>query len=145
MMRSYPLNSPQAAARIVALALLADGRLDTEEILMLDYLNAHEQLGLSVNQLDAVVEAFRQDLDVGHAPGWLEDGLVDPRTMAGLMAEIDDPAMQRQVLRLCISVAEADGLVGESESLVLGATVEHWGLQREMLRQQPSTRAVQHV
>ena len=65
--------------------------------------------------------------------------------MAGMMAEIDDPALQRQVLRLCISVAEADGLVGESESLVLGAAVEYWGLQREMLRQQPSTRAVQHV
>ena len=144
-MRTYPHNSPQAAARIVALAMLADGKLCVEEILVLDYAQAHEQLGLSAHQLDAVVTAFCEDLRVGPHPGWGEAGLVDPRTMAAMMAEIDDPAIQRQVLRLCISVAEADGLVGESESLVLGAAVEHWGLQREMLRQQPSTRAVQHA
>ena len=144
-MRTYPHNSPQAAARIVALAMLADGQLCVEEILVLDYVQAYEQLGLSAQQLDAVVAAFYEDLRVGPHSGWGEAGLVDPRTMAAMMAEIDDPALQRQVLRLCISVAEADGLVGESESLVLGAAVEYWGLQREMLRQQPSTRAVQRV
>ena len=144
-MRTYPHNSPQAAARIVALAMLADGQLCVEEILVLDYVQAYEQLGPSAQQLDAVVAAFYEDLRVGPHSGWGEAGLVDPRTMAAMMAEIDDPALQRQVLRLCISVAEADGLVGESESLVLGAAVEYWGLQREMLRQQPSTRAVQHV
>ena len=144
-MRTYPHNSPQAAARIVALAMLADGQLCVEEILVLDYVQAYEQRGLSAQQLDAVVAAFYEDLRVGPHSGWGEAGLVDPRTMAAMMAEIDDPALQRQVLRLCISVAEADGLVGESESLVLGAAVEYWGLQREMLRQQPSTRAVQHV
>ena len=144
-MRTYPHNSSQAAARIVALAMLADGKLGVEEILALDYAQAHEQLGLSMHQLDAVVTAFCEDLRVGPHSSWGEAGLVDPRTIAAMMAEIDDPAVQRQVLRLCISVAEADGLVGESESLVLAAAVEHWGLQREMLRQQPSTRAVQHV
>ena len=144
-MRTYPHNSPQAAARIVALAMLADGKLCVEEILVLDSVQAHEQLGLSAHQLDAVVTAFCEDLRGSPHSGWGEAGLVDPRTMAGMMAEIDDPALQRQVLRLCISVAEADGLVGESESLVLGAAVEYWGLQREMLRQEPSARTVQRV
>ena len=39
-MRTYPHNSPQAAARIVALAMLADGQLCVEEILVLDYVQA---------------------------------------------------------------------------------------------------------
>jgi uncharacterized tellurite resistance protein B-like protein len=132
MMRSYPPNSAQAAARILALALLADGRLASEEILMLDYVRAHEQLGLTVNQLDAVVEAFRQDIEVGRQPGWSEESLVDPRTMAGLMAEIDDPALRRKVLRLCIAVVEADGHIHGSESMVINAAVDHWGLHRDM-------------
>ena len=132
MMRSYPLNSPQAAARIVALALLADGVMESEEMLMLEYVRAHEQLGLSMRQLDAVVEAFGQDIEVARHPGWAEDGLVDPRTMAALMAEIDDPALRRKVLRLCIAVVEADGRVHDSESTVINAAVEHWGLQRDM-------------
>lgn len=132
MMRSYPLNSPQAAARIVALALLADGVMESEEMLMLEYVRAHEQLGLSMRQLDAVVEAFGQDIEVARHPGWAEDGLVDPRTMAALMAEIDDPALRRKVLRLCIAVVEADGRVHDSESTVINAAVEHWGLHRDM-------------
>lgn len=144
-MRTYPHNSAQAAARIVALAMLADGRLCAEEILKLDYVQAHEQLGLSAHQLTAVVTAFCEDLRVGPHAEWPEAGLIDPRTMAGLMAEIDDPAMQRQILRLCISVVEADGVVEEGESRVLGAVVDCWGLEREMLRPQLSTGTVQHV
>lgn len=131
-MRSYPVNSPQAAARIVALALLADGVMEDEEMSMLEYLRAHEQLGLSIPQLEAVVEAFGQDIQVARHPGLAEDGLVDPRTMAALMAEIDDPELRRKVLRLCVSVVEADGRVHESESTVVNAAVEHWGLHRDM-------------
>jgi uncharacterized tellurite resistance protein B-like protein len=52
--------------------------------------------------------------------------------MAGLMAEIDDPVLRKKVLRLCIAVVEADGRVHGSESVVINAAVEHWGLHRDM-------------
>ena len=56
-MRTYPNNSPQAAARIVALAMLADAQLCKAEIDVLERLRAHEeQLGLCV----AVIEADGQ-------------------------------------------------------------------------------------
>ena len=45
-MRSYPANSPQAAARIVALAVVADGDIGDAEIECLDRLTVHEQLDL---------------------------------------------------------------------------------------------------
>jgi tellurite resistance protein len=140
MMRSYPVNSPQAAARIVTLAMLADGRLGNEELLVLDYVRAHEILGLSVPQLNAVMTAFRQDLDVSPHPGWADAGLVDSRTMAELMAEIEEPALRRQVLQLCVAVVEADGRVHESEAVVLNAAVEHWGLHRAMFQRHTALR-----
>ena len=145
MIRSYPLNSPQAAARIVTLAILADGRLGNEEMLMLDYLRAPEQLGLSVSQLDTVVEAFRHDLGVGplaDSSNWADACLVDPRTMEQLLAEIDDPALKRKVLRLCVSVVEADGRVHDSESIVLNAAVEQWGLHRAMFQTRAAERPI---
>ena len=37
-MRSYPKNSPQAAARIVALVLIADGHVSQSEIDALNHL-----------------------------------------------------------------------------------------------------------
>ena len=145
MMRSYPLNSPQAAARIVTLAMLADRRLGSEEMLMLDYLRAPEQLGLSVHQLDVVVEAFRHDLGVSppaESSNWADACLVDPRTMEQLMAEIDDPALRRKVLRICVSVVEADGRVHDSESIVLNAAVEQWGLHRAMFQTRAAERPI---
>lgn len=133
-MRTYLNNSPQAAARIVALAMLADGEVGEPELDLLERLVAHEQLGLKAEALHAVVQACREDLlSPAHLP-WAEAGQVDARTLAELMAEIDDPMLRRKVLRLCVAVAEADGQVAEGELAVLVAAVEHWGLHREMLR-----------
>ena len=44
-MRSYPANSPQAAARIVALTVVADGDIGDAENAWLDRLAVHEQAG----------------------------------------------------------------------------------------------------
>jgi uncharacterized tellurite resistance protein B-like protein len=136
-MRSYPNNSPQSAARIVALALLADGEASKGELELLERLGAHEQLGLQAEALQAVVHACREDLlSVAHLP-WADACRVDARTLAQLMAEVEDPVLRRKVLRLCVAVAEADGQVTEGESVMLVAAVEHWGLHREMLRPEP--------
>ena len=59
---------------------------------------------------------------------------MDDRTLAGLMGEIENPALRRKLLRLCIEIAEADTQVTDGEAIVLTAAVEHWGLHREMLR-----------
>ena len=44
-MRTYPNNSPQAAARIVALAMLADGHLCKTELDLLERMDAIARLG----------------------------------------------------------------------------------------------------
>ena len=133
-MRSYPQNSPRAAARIVALAMLADGSLCKKELDTLDQLNAHEQIGLDKEEFHAVVHTFCEDLLTAAHSSWGGMCSVDPKTMAELMAEIDDPALRRKLIGLCVEVAEADGQVADSEEIVLVAAVEHWGLQHEMLK-----------
>jgi uncharacterized tellurite resistance protein B-like protein len=132
-MRTYIRNSPEAAARIVALAMMADGHLSREELLVLDYLRAPEQLGLSEDRMDTVVNDFCQDLQSSMRLSWAEACHVDARTLAELMAEVDDAALRLRLLQICRSVVEADAHVSEGESAVLGAMVEHWGLHREML------------
>ena len=57
-MRNYPINSPQAAARIVALTVVADGDIGEAEIDLLDRLAAHDQLGLSRQALLEVLDCF---------------------------------------------------------------------------------------
>lgn len=145
IMRSYPNNSPQAAARIVALALLADGSLSKAEFDVLDRLGAHEQLGIQPEELQTIVHTVCEDLLSAAHLRRADSCDVDPRTLSELMAEIDDPELRLKVLRLCVAVVEADGHVAEGESIVLVEAVEQWGLHLEMLRTQPSLRGVERV
>ena len=135
-MRIYPCNSPQAAARIVALTVLADRDIDKTEFDLLDRLAVHEQLGLDRQEFHAVLDSLCEDLLSSGQLQWADACPVDDRTLAVLMREIEDPALQRSLLRLCIGIAEADGHVAVGESIVLSAAVEHWGLHHDMRRSQ---------
>ena len=131
-MRSYPTNSPQAAARIVALTMMADGHLAKSELDVIERQGAHEQLGLDLETMQSVLHGFCEDLLHSAHLTWSDACRIDPRTLAQLMAEVDDPALRMKVLQLCLKVVQADDHVAEGETIVLGAAVEHWGLHREM-------------
>lgn len=133
-MRSYPVNSPQAAARIVALTLVADGDIGDPEIEWLDRLAVHEQLGLARHELHALLDTSCEDLLSSEQLRWADACPVDERTLTELMGEIQDPALRLKLLRLCVELAEVDAQVHEGESIVLVAAVEHWGLHHEMFR-----------
>ena len=136
-MRKYAQNSPEAAARIIALTVMADGDVGQAEMAMLDELGVHQQLGLDREALHAVVDTFCEDLLSSKQLAWSDACPVDEYTLAELMNEIDDPTLQRQVLGLCCKLAEVDGHVAEGESIVLVAAVAHWSLHYHMLRAHP--------
>ena len=126
-MRSYPRNSPEAAARIVALTLLADGHLSRSELDVLDGHQAHRALGLPPDGLHQVLHTLCEDLLAGAQQNWADACKVDPATLAQLLGEVDDPPLRLKVMRLCVDVANADQHVAEGESVVLSAVLDHWG------------------
>jgi len=136
-MRQYAQNSPQAAARIVALTLIADGDIGEAELALLDDRAVHLELGLTRDALHAVIDTFCEDLLSSKQLNWADACPVDEYTLAALMGEIDDPALRRKVLALCVKLAEVDDKVAEGESIVLTAAVAHWNLQYQMLQSQP--------
>ena len=139
MMRSYAVNSPQAAARFVALTVVADGDIGDAEIEWLDRLAVHEQLGLGRQELHALMDTLREDLLSSDQLTWADACPVDERTLADLMGEVQDPALRLKLLRLCVELAEVDAHVDVGESTVLVAAVEHWGLHHEMFRSSSET------
>ena len=136
-MRHYPVNSPQAAARIVALTVIADGDIGEAEIEWLDRLSVHEQLGLARHELHTLLDTFCEDLLSSGQLNWADACPVDECTLADLMGEIQDPSLRLKLLRWCVELAESDAHVAQGESIVLVAAVEHWGLHREMFRSSP--------
>ena len=65
-MRTYSVNSPQAAARIVALALTSDGHVCSSEERALETLDIAGELGLAPAQFAQIVQTLCEDLSVAH-------------------------------------------------------------------------------
>lgn len=102
-MRSYPRNSPEAAARIVALTLLADGHLSRSELDLLEQRKAAQALGLAHDGLHQVLHTLCDDLLAGADQNWADACKVDPDTLSQLLNEVDDAALQLKVMRLCVT------------------------------------------
>ena len=99
-MRTYPNNSPQAAARIVALAMLADAQVCKAEIDVLDRLRAHEELGLRPDELHSIVHSMCDDMLSTAEMSWADACQVDPQTLAArelenFLAAWDLPVLTR--------------------------------------------------
>jgi tellurite resistance protein len=133
MMRCYPTDSPQAAARLVALAAMADGHLDRRELELLEELGVHRRLGLTLVEWHTVLHELCEDLLSCTRLTWGDACRVDPLTLQHLLREVYDPALRESVLALSLAVAEADQCVSDGEALVLAAAVEHWGLHHRMI------------
>lgn len=126
-MRSHPRNSPEAAARIVALVLIADGHVCRSELDALDQLQLERELGLPAGGFAQVVQTLCEDqLLSAYAGGPLAERIGE-ETLSGFMAEVDDPDLQRRVLRLACAAAVADRHLADAERVVLEAALRHWG------------------
>ena len=129
MLRSYPHNSPEAAARIVAVALVANGEIKAIETAALNAHGCHRRLGMTEAQWDGVVRDLCADLH-GSARS-VEERCVSGEMLAHMLREVDDDSTRRTVLKLSCAVVYADRCVEAEESLVLLAMSEHWGLHPE--------------
>lgn len=126
-MRSYPRNSPEAAARIVALALLADGHVGRDELDALQWQRLHPALGEQPARWHAVLQHLCEDMLLASDSPWGQRTAVDGATMRALLAEVDDEALRRQVLKLCLDAVEADGVVTDDELGLLEQVIAAWG------------------
>lgn len=125
-MRTYSRNSPQAAARIVALVLIADGHVDRREEQMIEKLGIDWELGIAPTEFMRIVQTLCEDCAFAHAPSTRTAGQIDRTTLGTLLAEIDDPVLRRKTIRLCMAVAAADDFMADGEIAVLAAVLNAW-------------------
>jgi len=125
-MRNYPRNSPQAAARLVALTLISDGVASPREFEALAQTAAAGQLGLSDGDLLAVLRTLCEDLMQPHTGCW--NGQLGDDLLISLLDEVQDPELRQRVLALCVAVAEADAHLADSECRLLALAAQRWGV-----------------
>lgn len=125
-MHTYPRNSPEAAARIVALVLISDGHVSRSEFDVLNQFNGARDLGLVPDNMPGIVQTLCEDLLMEGFDGRSILTHLGDALMASLMAEVDDTRLQGQVLRVAASVVQADAHLSEGETAMFDAICRHW-------------------
>ena len=103
-MRHYTTNSPEAMGRAVAIALMADGAIDSGELITLERQDIVNRIGLEADLFSKVLSDYCEDLLISahRLPnGQLE---LDSHTIGLLLDEIRDPVLQKKVVRAVLDI-----------------------------------------
>ena len=130
-MRSYSTNSPEALARLVAMAILADGRLDNREV---DWIKHNDTAALLGVDRDTLIQVLLDCCrDVINEAEQERVFLLEDHRLARLADDLTDPALQKVALSAMLILAKSDGSVTEGEETLLRYLMSRWGLALEDL------------
>ncbi|MBP8132918.1 MULTISPECIES: TerB family tellurite resistance protein [Zoogloea] len=130
-MRTYATNSPAAIGRLIAMAILADGRLDNREVDWIKHNDTASLLGVDRDTLiqvlldccrDVITEAEQERVF-----------LLEDHRLARLADDITDKALQKVALSAILLIAKADGDVSEGEQTLLRFLMNRWQITLEEL------------
>lgn len=124
-MRTCLHNSPQAAAHVVALVLIADGYVGPSEERTLEKLDIGRELGIEPAEFTRIARTLLEDRSTANPPPPMA-GYVDRAMLDARLAEIDDPALRNKTIRLCLAVASADDYLAANEIATLRAILAAW-------------------
>jgi hypothetical protein len=124
-LRAYAINSPRAKARLVVLALLADGRLDEREMVVLDKRGVFADLGIAREDFVQVLYDFCGDV-AGQLPVGAGSYKLTPKALAGLLDEVADHEARNTLLQHIVAVISSDGHLSQAEEGLFRSAIEHW-------------------
>lgn len=140
-MRHYQCNSPEAAGRILAACLLADGHLSITELEALERCGMERKLLLNRHRLLAIVQSFYEDLTQSGYLSWNDACQIEPATLTFLAADVQDKQMRRDIMELCSEAVMADRGHCEREAEFLKRLRTAWHLPASPDRQAVSASA----
>lgn len=134
MAKQYTHSPSEAPARVLALTVVSNGRIDERELRILDELDAFQRLGVPRQRFVELAQTCLDDLGADLAQrSWLS--LDDSLYLVGLLDAIADPGQRLLICRLAAAVITADGNVSGSERRVYGFTLARWGISEEQVAQ----------
>lgn len=130
-MRAYPTNSPEALGRLLAMAILADGRLDNREV---DWLKHHDTASLVGVEQDLLIQVLLDCCrDVITEAEQERVFLLEDHRLARLADDVTDPALRKVALSAILIISKSDGDVSEGEQTLLRFLMQRWGIALEDL------------
>lgn len=132
--RSETESSVEAQARVLALMVAANGRVDPRELQVLEDLGAFERIGMTRERFVALAQECLHDVGAGLAEApWLRAR--DQAYLDSLLEAVTDPNERLLLCRLAAAVVTADGRVSGDERLVYDHVLARWRVSRVMVTQ----------
>jgi hypothetical protein len=126
-LRAYPIDSPRAKARLIVLALFADGRVDAAELESLTRRGVFADLGITRENFFEVLYDFCAD--ASGLPEGSGNYLMSPVLLEALFAEVGDAEERQRLVRLIFDVIRSDGHLAEGEARLFWKALDAWRLR----------------
>jgi uncharacterized tellurite resistance protein B-like protein len=128
-MRHYHTDTPEALARIVAAAVLADGGLDKTELQSLERNAVILKLGMSTEEFDRVVHEFCDDMQIGSLRDHSGQLALDRETIDQLLSDVRSPNLQISLLGILLDIVSANDRLSPGEVTLVSQAMTRWGLE----------------
>jgi len=125
-MRSYSIDSPQAAGRILALMIIVDGNVAASELAALERSKILDQIGLDLAGFQRLLQDLCEDLHTSTLHGALQ---LDTALINDFLGEIADPHLRRSLLRAMWIISDADGWLADAEARLLTRASNVWSAE----------------
>lgn len=131
-LRAYAANSPRAKARLLVMAMLADGRLDDAELESLARDGTYAELGIAREDFFEVLYDFCADVEA--LPSDSGNYLLSPDVLEQLFGEVSRSGERHRLLRLIFDMIRSDGHLADSERDLFWHAIDHWKFQPDDMR-----------
>ena len=135
-LRTYAPDSPRAMARLVALAMLADGRLEDRELAALDRRGVLSAIGITRADFYQVLCDLCQDLAA--LPDRRGAYFLSAQVLDGLFSEVRSTARRKSVVRTLFDVIRSDGHLAAGEQRLFWSALDAWRMRMEDMSVPPS-------
>lgn len=121
-----------AAARVLALLVAANGQIEADELATLDRLDAFARLGVSRGRFVELAQRCIDEVGSGlHEHSWLRSS--DLVYVDRLLDAVEDETTRLLVCRLCAAAVTADGRVSRDERMIYNHALARWHINPEQV------------
>jgi hypothetical protein len=125
-------SSEEAPARVLAMMVAANGRIDASELRVLQEHDAFRRLRVSRERFVALVHAYVEEIGVSLCErSWLCTS--DEVHVDALLDTVTDPELRLLICTLADAVIAADGTVSHGERLLHDHALARWRISRQRL------------
>jgi len=115
------------------MTMIADAKLDDQELEIMDRLHLYDVLGLTKAEFSRVVKEYCEEVVATGSPQGKVD-LLDRARIDAIADHVQEPARRMDVAQMMLNIVKADGALPPAELALLRYIMARWNLSFDEIR-----------